>query len=332
MYSEKALTAVNDALASSRQKALSDAESRKADLYAREPAFGQLESQVARTGAEIALSAFGEDASQRLPVLRQRMEELRRKKRELLAAYGLPEDYLDPHFSCSLCQDTGFVSGKRCSCFRQRLQSLSRNSLPQSMGKGFEDFDLTYYPEQGDRPGSSPRRQMAHILERVKEYADCFGPGSGSLLFLGKTGLGKTHLSMAVGGTIAAHGFWVEYTSAQSMIDRFEKVRFDRGATPEDRDFTSGVLRCDLLILDDLGSEFITSFSQSVLYHVLNERLMADRPILISTNLDPAQLNSAYSERIASRVLCGCTAYAFSGKDIRLEKRLRRKTGQEGHK
>ncbi len=328
MYSEKALAAVNEALAASRQKAIAEADARKEALYAREPAFYRLDSQVARTGAEIALAAFDSQAPQRLAELRGRLEDLQRERRSLLAACDCPEDYLLPHFSCPICQDTGFAAGKRCVCFRQRLQNLGAGSLPQSGGQGFDDFDLSFYPDQGDKAGASPRRQMANILERVRDYAKSFGPGSGSILFLGKTGLGKTHLSLAVGGAVASRGYWVEYTSAQAMMDRFERVRFDRGATPEDRDFTSGVLRCDLLILDDLGSEFITSFSQSVLYHVLNERLMADRATLISTNLDPAQLSAAYSERIASRILCGCTAYAFAGKDIRLEKRLRRSGAQ----
>ena len=323
MYNEKALAAVSEALAASRQKALAEAEARKEALYTREPDFYHLDSLVAQTGAEIALAAFDPQAPVRLAELRNRLEELQRRRRELLASLGYPEDYLQPRFSCSQCQDTGFVSGRRCACVRRRLQSMGPGSLPSVPNQDFDSFDLSFYPSQAEKGAVSPRQQMSHILEKIKAYGENFGPGSGSLLFIGKTGLGKTHLSLAVGSMVASRGYWVEYASAQAMTDRFERVRFERGATPEDRDFTRGVLQCDLFILDDLGSEFITSFSQAVLYHMLNERLMAGRATIISTNLDPAQLNSAYSERIASRILCGCTAYAFAGKDIRLEKRLR---------
>ena len=329
MYNEKALSAIREALAASRQKAIAGAEARKEALYAREPEFYRLDSQVAQTGAEIALAAFDPQAPVRLAELRKRLEGLQDRRRELLASLGYPEDYLLPRFSCPKCQDTGFVAGRRCACFRRRLQSMGAGSLPQIPSQSFEDFDLSFYPAQAEKGGVPPRQQMSNILERIKTYAENFGPGSESLLFIGKTGLGKTHLSLAAGSVVASRGYWVEYASAQAMTDRFERVRFDRGATPEDRDFAKGVLQCDLFILDDLGSEFITSFSQSVLYHVLNERLMAGRATIISTNLDPTQLNGAYSERIASRILCGCTAYAFTGRDIRLEKRLRHRLAQQ---
>lgn len=322
MYREKAIATVTEALAASRQKALTEAENRKEALYSKEPAFYRLDSLVAKVGMDIALSAFDNDAPQKLAVLRGKLEDLQREKKNLLAAMGLPENYLLPAYSCSLCEDSGFVSGKRCECFHRRLKALSADSLPGGT-QGFDDFDITFYPAAADGNQPSPRSTMVHILQKAMEYAEGFDENSPSLLFLGKTGLGKTHLSLAVGNRVAQRGFSVEYTSAQAMIDRFERVRFDRGCSPEDREFARSVIACDLLILDDLGSEFITTFSQSVLYYVLNERLMAQHPVLISTNLEPSQLSTSYAERIASRILCGCTAYHFRGKDIRLERRLR---------
>lgn len=322
MYSQTALTAARETLAASRQHALALAQVRKETLYAQEPDLAYLDHQATLAGTQAALAALEEDPSQQLTTLRQQLTDIEKERQAILKARGLPSNYLEPPFTCHRCQDTGFSAGKRCVCFRQLLHRLEGSSLPQDEHWSFVTFDLSYYPE-----GRS-RQAMDNILERLREYATTFEPQGKSLLLLGKTGLGKTHLSLAVGKEVAAAGHWVEYTSAQAMMDRFERVRFDRDPSPQDRDFITATLRCDLLILDDLGAEFITSFSQSVLYHVLNERLLASRAIVVSTNLDPAQLSTAYAQRITSRLLCDCTAYEFLGKDIRLEKRKRLRPGQ----
>ncbi len=189
----------------------------------------------------------------------------------------------------------------------------------------FDTFDLGYYPDTPVPGGRSPRERMAKILERCRDYACHFGAQSGSLLFLGRTGLGKTHLSLAIAGQVAKQGATVLYASAQSIIDRYERLRFDRGPTPDDREFAQMAPRCDLLVIDDLGAEFSTAFSQSVLYNILNERITAGLPVILSSNLTLEQISATYNERIASRILCGCTSFVFTGEDIRFLRQMEKK-------
>ena len=142
---------------------------------------------------------------------------------------------------------------------------------------------------------------------------------------MGRTGLGKTHLSLAIAGQVAKQGATVLYASAQSIIDRYERLRFDRGPTPDDREFAQMAPRCDLLVIDDLGAEFSTTFSQSVLYNILNERITAGLPVILSSNLTLEQISATYNERIASRILCGCTSFVFTGEDIRFLRQMEKK-------
>lgn len=312
-----ALAEARDTLANRRQYALTLVQIRKEALYAQEPGLAQLDYQTTQAGTQAALAILEKDASQQLSILREQLASIEKKRQMILKDLGLPSDYLVPPFTCPQCQDTGFQTGKRCICFLQLVHQLEGHRLPQDDLYSFSTFDLSYYPD------GQIRQSMSNILNKLYEYASNFDPQGKSLLLLGKTGLGKTHLSLAIGKKISAVGYWVEYTSAQAMMDRFERVRFDRDPSQQDQEFTSAALRCDLLILDDLGAEFITSFSQSVLYHVLNERLLSQRAILVSSNLDPSQLSATYTQRITSRLLCDCMTYKFLGKDIRLEKRKR---------
>ena len=240
---------------------------------------------------------------------------------------------LRPKYTCPLCKDTGFVEGKRCRCLEELLRQEAARSLPAGVLSacrgGFEGFDLTYYSGESAN-GRSLRDTMANIFSRCREYAAGFTPRSGNLLFIGRTGLGKTYLSVAIAQEVLRKGYSVQYAPAQTLIDRFERVRFSRNATQEDLDSTNDLLHCDLLILDDLGAEFINQFSQSVLYNVINERLVESRPTIISTNLDPAQLSKAYAERIVSRLIGSYTLYGFVGRDIRQQKQLRQVQEREG--
>lgn len=250
------------------------------------------------------------------------LDSIRTEKSAFLQRAGIEEAMLRPPYTCPLCADTGYVAGKRCRCLTLLLHAEAVRGLPAgvlSACGGFEGFDLTYYSETAEN-GRSQRETMRNILGRCREYAASFTPQSGNLLFIGRTGLGKTYLSVSIAKEVLEKGYLVQYTPAQAMIDRFERVRFSRDATPEDREATRNILRCDLLVLDDLGAEFISSFSQSVLYHVINERLVEGRPTVISTNLDPAGLSAAYSERIVSRLIGSYTLYGFVGRDIRQQK------------
>ena len=324
MYSTKTMEAVNATLLRRRQKARQEAAQRQAELYRQYPPLGEYDRRLRSLTRSIAVAAVGGAAEETERILAQ-VREVQQERRALLDSLGLPRDILEPRYSCPLCKDTGAVDGKRCQCMEALLRAESCRGLPSAILDGrstFETFDLSYYPDTPDQSGRSPRKTMAAILQRCREYADGFSRESKSLLFLGQTGLGKTHLSLAIAGQAAKQGAAVLYSSAQGIIDRYERVRFDRDPTAEDRDFVRMAPRCDLLVIDDLGAEFSTAFSQSVLYNLLNDRITAGLPVIFSTNLTLEQLRSTYNERIASRILCGCTNLHFVGKDIRL---LRRK-------
>jgi DNA replication protein DnaC len=330
MYPSKAIQAAAAVLFQRRQEAQQRAMDRRNEIYELHPQFRTFDQRIQGLAKGIAMAALSPDGPEQVEKIMNEIKAIQEEKRALCRQLGLPEDVFEPRYTCPICQDTGSVDGKRCQCMEALIRAESCRGLPAAALEGsctFQSFDLSYYPTQPDKNGKSPRAVMAGILQRCREYADSFGPGSGSLLFLGKTGLGKTHLSLAIAGQVARQGFGVLYSSTQGIVDRSERVRFDRGATQEDRDFVQMAPRCDLLVIDDLGAEFSTAFSQSVLYNILNDRITAALPTIISTNLTPDQIAASYSDRIASRILCGSTIYGFTGKDIRLEKQFRSRGG-----
>lgn len=328
MYPSRAIEAANNILFQRRQNALREAEARQDALYARFPQLREFHRQLRELAQNVAVAAVQPGGMAESQRLMERVRAVQEERRNFLRTIDLAEDILEPRYTCPLCRDTGRVDGARCRCLEALLRAESCRGLPAAALDGrctFQSFDLNYYPDTPDQPGRSPRRTMAYILQQCRDYADHFGRQSGSLLFLGHTGLGKTHLSLAIAGQVAASGAGVLYSSTQAIVDRYERVRFDRDPSTEDREFVRMAPRCDLLVIDDLGAEFSTSFSQSVLYNLLNERITAGLPVILSTNLTLEQLNTTYNERIASRVLCGCTSYSFAGKDIRFLKQAEKR-------
>ena len=246
------------------------------------------------------------------------------KIRTLLRENGLPDDYLDTPYTCRECCDTGFVGGYVCSCRKELLRELNVRDLEAvspARECRFDNFSLGYYSDVPDaRYGVSPREKMADILEYCKAYADDFDTGSNSIYMCGATGLGKTHLSLAIANTAARKGYSVVYYSAPNLLSDMEREKFSR-----DRDRYSSskllteakALGCDLLIIDDLGSEFITQFSVTQIYNILNDRINRSKPVIISTNLSLDELEKKYSERVTSRIIGSFTPLFFIGNDIR---------------
>ncbi len=330
MYSAKAVERASATLSDRRRRARDEAERRRREVYAAQPKLEQLTGEIRRAAMSVATAAMSPDGPRLVARLSGTIRGLQAQKTALLEEIGLTPQDLEPPYTCPVCQDTGLVGGRRCACFEELIRLESCRNLPAAAQEGrygFDNFDLGYYPATPDRSGVNPRRAMANILEQCRRYADEFAPGSASLLFQGRTGLGKTHLSLAIAAQVARQGRSVLYTPVQGLVDRYERVRFDKCPTPQDREFIDLAPQCDLLVLDDLGAEFQNSFSQSVLYNLLNDRIMAQRPMILSTNLEPAQLSAGYGDRIASRILCDCAAYVFYGSDIRLEKRKRELLG-----
>lgn len=316
---------VREQLEARKQRALETAARRQQEAYERCPQIHKVNSRMAQVAMEIASAAMSENGPAVIETIKEKILGLQQEKAALLEGIGMTPSDLLPPYTCPRCQDTGYASGKRCGCWDLLYCQEARKRLPPAAVNGqcsFGSFRTDYYPQKDER-GEDARRTMERIVSLCRDYAEQVGgDDTGNLLFLGKTGLGKTHLSLAIAGRAAERGLLVKYASAQGIIDRFERTRFNRTPSAEDWDFVSAAGEARLLIIDDLGSEFVTSFSQSVLYNIINDRMMSNRSTIISTNLDPARLTATYEQRISSRILCGYTALAFTGKDIRLLQKL----------
>jgi DNA replication protein DnaC len=250
-------------------------------------------------------------------------EQLQRELTDCIHAAGERADNFEPQPTCPHCGDTGYVAQRMCTCLEKLLQegacrelsALSRMTLTT-----FDGLDMSYYSAALDTDGVSPRERMADVAAFCRAYAADFSVESPSLLLRGPAGTGKTHLSLAIAREAAAAGHAVIYGSVQRLLRQLEKEHFGR----EEGDSLDKLEVCDLLILDDLGTEFATPFYTSSLYDLINTRLLAGRPTVISTNLNLKQLAERYGVQIASRI-GGCfQPLLFAGQDIRQQKLMRR--------
>lgn len=237
----------------------------------------------------------------------------------LLKENGYREDYLTLSYTCPKCEDTGFVGGRRCSCLEELIRKYSvedLNSRSRMKLSGFDTFSLDYYPE--DLNGVPCRSVMANSLSYCINYARNFSSSSPSVFMLGKTGLGKTHLSLAIAEEVLSKGFSVAYGSIIDYLRKIEQEHFGRS----DGDTLKTLFDADLLILDDLGAEFESSFYHSVIYNIVNTRLNQGSPTIISSNLTPQELQSRYPERIVSRLVATYDHLKFVGNDVRQLKKI----------
>lgn len=285
------------------------------------PALAQLERQLAESGAAVvgAIGA-GQDCAEFLALLAQQNIAAQAEREKLLLAGGFPPDYLTMRYECPQCGDSGFVRGERCACFSRLLQTLAYQELSMDTPLEQSDFGLfrldCYSTTPDARTGIVPRRNMQGVWEYCKKYAAEFHGGAQSLLFTGPTGLGKTHLSLAIARQVIAAGFTVVYGSAPNLLGKLERERFARFGE-NTGEVEQALLACGLLILDDLGAEFSTAFTQAAIYNLVNTRLMGAKPVIISTNLTTAQLNEKYGERVTSRIIGNYAVLRFFGSDVR---------------
>ena len=305
-------------------------EALRQQAYAREPRLAQLDRRLQATMAELVSASLrrGEDVSRTLQSIRERNLDIQRQRAVLLGGLGLPEDALDDKPACPKCGDTGWRGAKMCDCLKELCAQEQIKELSKLLDLGEQSFDtfrLDYYSDQL-WPGraSSPRANMDLVYEVCLNYAQKFGRFQFKNLFLtGAPGLGKTFLSACIARSVSEQGFSVVYDTAGNIFAQFENRKFQRDAegVQSARDETRRYLSCDLLILDDLGSELTTQFTQSALYELLNTRLAGDRRMVISSNLTPEDVARRYSPQIASRLLGEFNVLHFFGDDIRLLKR-----------
>ncbi len=322
-YGKEIYSAADRILAERRKKAQNEAEERKAAFYRRNPQAERIETMLSATAISAARAVLGGgSAKEQLARLKQNNQTLQGRLNEMLVTEGYVQDYLEPHYSCSLCGDTGYIDGKMCDCMKKLLRAESYRRLnaltPLSLST-FESFSLDLYPDKADGESRrSPRSVMEGVYNNCRNYAADFSLSSPSLIMQGGTGLGKTHMSLAIANTVIQKGFGVVYCSVNNIITKLEREHFGR----DDGDTDRMLLECDLLILDDLGTEFKSSFSGAEIYNIVNTRLMTQNPTIISTNLSIQELQERYTERFASRIMGNYVRVTFCGRDNRLQKRM----------
>lgn len=273
-----------------------------------------IEDSILKLAAKLPLAAISGNAGE-LEHIKDTLTVLNADKNAVLKAAGVP----DTEYDCDKCRDTGLIDGKYCDCVKKAATELLLKDLSKTAPIGecrFENFDLSFYPDTETENGN-PKKRMTDVLKLCREYVESFEPNSAkSLLFMGNTGLGKTHLSLAVAYELILRGFDVIYGSAYNLFAKMESEHFGEHS---DSSYTKAVT-CDLLIIDDLGGEFVSPYIQSLVYNIINTRLLAHKPTVINTNLSMADINSVYTPRVASRLLGDYTAKRFLGNDIRQQK------------
>lgn len=300
-------------------RAIERADTLKKALWDRIGGLREIDEALSGTGARIMGAALGgkEGMEARIAKVRRDVEALREARALLLEQNGYPADYTDVHYECETCRDTGFTDTKMCACFRRALtlRGYETSGVGKLIGRQtFDTFSLGYY--QNDPQTLS---RMKRNLDTVRRYAETFSPKeSGSLLFMGGTGLGKTHLSSALAKAVIDRGYDVLYESAQNIFSELENSKFRGDADSQNR--SGRYFETELLIMDDLGAEFGTAFSVSCLYNIVNTRLCRALPTVISTNLSAEEMAARYGERIFSRLFGEYTPLLFCGRDIRMEK------------
>lgn len=306
-----------------RQRAKAAAQDARAQAEAAVPGLRAAEDALRACGVRCALAgARGAGRAEAAAAL----AEARQKRDALLAASGRSPQALEPKFTCPLCQDTGVAHGKTCQCVRREMQRLRREEIEAMSSLSVTRFDtmkLDYYPNTRDpQTGRSVRQYMAELLADLQDYAAAFDLDSENLMLTGNAGLGKTHAALAVAGAALDKGYDVIYISSPDFFSRVETLHFGSDPAGEKDALLETVTGADLLILDDLGTEFNSSFVISTLYSLLNDRLGRRRPTILTTNItDGALLEKLYTEKVASRI-SAFVPYRFLGDDIRLKKAM----------
>ena len=309
------------AVALRRQTARANAEDARAAAEAAVPALRHAEEEVRVRGVRCALAgASGKDRTAAAAALAKAKQELT----ALLASSGRPADALEPHFTCKKCQDTGTFEGHTCICVHKIMQKLRREeieSLSSLSISSFDTMELHYYPNtMDDKLGEPVRSYMGGLLAELRAYAEEFDRSSESLMLFGNAGLGKTHAALAIAGIVLEKDFDVIYVSSPDFFSKLEALHFGADPGGEEETLLQTAAGADLLILDDLGTEFNSNFFLSTLYSLLNNRLGAHLPTIVTTNItDGALLEKLYTEKISSR-LSAFVPCLFAGQDIRSQK------------
>ncbi|BED92745.1 MAG: DNA replication protein DnaC [Candidatus Paraimprobicoccus trichonymphae] len=288
---------------------IEEAKKRQKLLYEKYPEIENYRNIKKSVSAEIAKIIINkQDVPEELKKLKEKVENLNKKIEKILKFENLNLSYFEINYNCKICDDTGFKrNGTMCDCFKELLKKENVKNLREFENFKFEDFDLKHYSFKN-------LSEMKIILNFCKDYAKKFNFSFESVVMTGKTGLGKTHLAIAIADVLIGKNFSVIYSSFPEIVANLEKSRFSKNFNYDN------LIDCDFLILDDFGEESRSNFSNSIVYNIINNRILLKKPYIIITNLSVAEVEINYSEKIFSRILGSCKILCFVGKDMRVKK------------
>ena len=316
-YDEKVVRAARGRLEKRRRDAETAAAALRERMCEQIPRLREIEREMAAAIPELTHAILAGNVDGTVERIQARNLQLQQEMAQILRSAGCNCDNFAPRYTCQTCNDTGYVGGTLCACYRHLLQEEACRSLTGLSAMRLTDFDsmrLDYYDDRVDaKLGVSPRQHMTDVIAYCRDYTAAFDCHSDSLLLWGATGIGKTHLCLAIARGVTEQGFGVVYGSVQPLIRRLEAEHFGR----EQGESESQLISCDLLVLDDLGMEFDTPFSRACLYDILNARLLEGRPTVVSTNLSITAMKERYGDQIASRISGGFVPLHCVGSDIR---------------
>ncbi len=295
------------------------------EMYEKLPQIIDIRKELALTSVKLSklIISKQKDISSGIEEIKTANIALQDMEKKLLKTNGYPEDYLEVKHICGICNDTGYVENKRCKCLETVIKNVNIDKINSTSAlklSDFSDFKLRYYSKEKDEESNTvPFELMSDIYDFCIKYADKFNENSKGIFMAGGTGLGKTHLSLSIAKRVIEKGYMVAYGSTQDFLRTIEAEHFGK---VENDNTLETLLDVDLLILDDLGTEFISQFNLSVIYNLVNTRCNRNKATIINTNLSVEELEERYSERLVSRFLSLFTFMRFVGKDIRQIKLL----------
>lgn len=296
------------------------------EAFDRIPRLRDIHNRVGRVGIEMIQATMKEPHRKEEfdQELKDRLQALRLQKEQLLTAHGYPKNYLEPIYDCEDCEDTGYIGHEKCHCLKQAIinYSYSQSNLSDVLAlENFDTFRFDYYStETNPQTGMSPMENMRSVYHACQTFVDEFDDTFNNLILYGRSGLGKTFLCNSIAKALLDSGKTVVYLSAFQLFRLFENYRFHKDEEIVTNEDIEALFTVDLLIIDDLGTEFVNSLTSAELFNCLNTRLLHNRSTVVSTNLNPNEWVDKYSERIVSRIFGYYTQLKFFGSDIRLQK------------
>lgn len=299
------------------------------EVYTKIPKLVEISNSIASISITYARKLLLEGDTEELDSYRERISKLRKEKDELLIKNGYNNDYIEADYFCDNCKDSGYINGEKCHCFKQEIINIlyeQSNIKDIVQRENFDTFSYKYYSdnEVNSITGATPLENIKKVVEVCKNFIDNFDSNYENLFFYGEAGVGKSFLCNCISKELLEQSYSVIYLSAIKLFDILSDITFrsNHNKNEDSNYIMKHILTCDLLIIDDLGTELVNSFTNSCLFNCISERYLNRRPIIMSTNLSIGELQKIYSERTFSRITSNYTLLKIYGEDIRVKKKL----------